>query len=201
MRSETPRGGKDVVVMQIGGLDPEVCEQIEAIIRGDRIGTRVTPISEVPERDPEAYVDGTGIPDWEEMAQTGDRRRHPRRPYPHLVETAPGGDAAESYSAMGVELSVDGMRIVGLPEIAVGSEVRVALHSNLAAEPIALEAGVIRVEGESVALKFRSVTPELREQIEALMQERPTVQDLLADEAERIVMSEVSSLDFSIGAG
>jgi hypothetical protein len=199
IRSESQRGGKDVVVMQMGDLESEVRTQLEAIIRGDRIGTRVTPLAAVPEREPDAYIDGTGIPDWDEFAREADRRRHPRRPYRHLVETAPGRDAAESYSAMGVELSAEGMRIVGLPNIAVGSEVRVALHSNVGAEPIALEATVLRDDGDSVALQFRSVTAEVHAQIEALMDERPSVEDLQADQLGQIVMSEVTSLELPIG--
>ena len=199
IRSESQRGGVDVVVMQMGELESEVRAQLEAIIRGDRIGTRVTPLAAVPERESDVYIDGTGIPDWDEVAREADRRRHPRRPYRHLVETAPGRDAAESHSAMGVELSAEGMRIVGLTDIAVGSEVRVALHSNVGAEPIALEATVLRDDGDSVALQFRSVTPELREQIEALMDEKPSVEDLQADQLDQIVMSEVTSLELSIG--
>ena len=198
IRSESQRDGKDVVVMQMGDLESKVCAQLDAIIRGDRIGTRVTPLAAVPEREPDVYIDGTGIPDWDEFARKADRRRHPRRPYLRPVETAAGWDAAESYSAMGVELSVEGMRIVGLPDIAVGSEVRVALHSNVGAEPIALEAAVLRDDGDSVALQFRSVTPELREQIEALMDEKPSVEALQAGQSERIVMSELTSLEFSL---
>ena len=197
IRLEPQRDGKDVVVMQIEGLESEVYAQIEAIIRGDRIGTRVTPLAAVPRRAPNFYIDGTGIPDWEEVAKTADRRRYPRSPYPHPVETTPGRDAVESYSAMGVELSVEGMRIVWLPDIAIGSEIRVALHSNVGAEAIALEATVLRDDGSSVALRFRSVTPKLREQIEALMGEKPSVEDLRADQSERIVMSEVTSLESS----
>jgi hypothetical protein len=199
IRSESQRGGRDVVVMQMGDLESKVRAQLEAIIRGDRIGTRVTPLVAVPEREPDAYIDGTGIPDWDEFARQADRRRHPRRPYQHLVETAARGDTAESHSAMGVELSAEGMRIVGLPDIVVGSEVRVALHSNVGAEPIALEATVLRDDGDSVALQFRSVTPEIREQIEALMDEKPSVEDLQADQSEQIVISEVTPLELSIG--
>jgi hypothetical protein len=199
IRSESQRGGKDVVVMQMGDLESKVRAQLEAIIRGERIGTRVTPLAAVPEREPDAYVDGTGIPDWDQVAREADRRRHPRRPYRHLVETAHGRDAAESHSAMGVELSAEGMRVVGLPDIAIGSEVRVALHSNMGAEPIALEATVLRDDGDSVALQFRSITPELREQIEALMDEKPSVEDLQGDQLEQIVMSEVTALELSIG--
>ena len=99
---------------------------------------------------------------------------------------------------MGVELSVEGMRIVGFPDIAVGSEVRVALHSNVGAEPIALEAAVLRDDGDSVALQFRSVTPELREQIEALMDEKPVSKTSRPGKSERIVMSELTSLEFSL---
>jgi hypothetical protein len=200
IRSESQRGGSDVIVVQIEDLDSAVREQLGAIIRGDRIGTRVTPLAAMPEREPDAYIDGTGIPDWEDLARSVERRRHPRRPYPHLVETAPVRGAAESYSAMGVELSVEGMRIVGLPKIAVGSEVRVALHSNVGAMPIALEAKVLRNDGTAVALGFRSVTPELRAQIEALMNEKPCVEDLRADQRDRIVMSEVISIDCALGA-
>ena len=200
LRSESQRGGKDVIVMQMGDLKSKVREQLEAILRGDRIGTRVNPLAAVPEREPDVYVDGTGIPDWDEFAREADRRRHPRRPYLQPVETAPGRDAGESYSAMGVELSIEGMRIVGLSNMAVGSEVRVALHSNVGAEPIALEAVVLRDDGDSVALQFRSVTPKIREQIEALMDEQPSVDVLQADQLERIVMSEVTSLEFSSDA-
>jgi len=200
IRSESQRDGKDVVVMQMGDLESKVRAQLEAIIRGDRIGTRVTPLAVVPEREPDAYIDGTGIPDWDEISREADRRRHPRRAYQHLVEAATGRDAAESFSAMGVELSAEGMRIVGLANVAVGSEVRVALHSNVGAEPIELEATVLRDDGDSVALQFRSVTPELCEQIEALMDEKPSVENLQAEPLGQIVMSEVTSLEASIGS-
>jgi hypothetical protein len=200
IRSESQRGGKDVVVMQMAELESTVRAQLEAIIRGDRIGTRVTPLAAVPEREPDAYIDGTGIPDWDEAARQADRRRHPRRPYPHPVETAPGRGTGESYSVMGVELSIEGMRVVGLPDTTVGSQVRIALHSNVGADLIALEAAVLRDDGDSVALQFRSVTPELREQIEALMDEEPAVDALQADQLERVVMSEVSSLEISLDA-
>jgi hypothetical protein len=200
IRSESQRGGRDVVVMQMGDLKPKAREQLEAIIRGERIGTRVTPLAAVPEREPDVYVDGTGIPDWEEFSRQGDRRRHPRQPYLQPVETAAGKDSAESFSAMGVELSLDGMRVVGLPGIAVGSQVRVALHSNVGAEPVTVEAAVLRDDGDSVALQFCSVTPELREQIEVLMEEKPVVDMLQADAVGGIVMSEVTSLEFSLDA-
>jgi hypothetical protein len=187
--------------MQMGELESDVREQLEAIIRGDRIGTRVTPLAAIPERDPDAYVDGSGIPNWDELATTADRRRHPRRPFPHPVETIRAQDATESHSVMGVELSVEGMRVVGLPGIEIGSEVRVALHSNAGAEPIALEATVLRDDGDSVALRFCSITPELHEQIETLMEEMPSVHDLQAGPSERIVMSEVTELELSLGIG
>ena len=57
---------------------------------------------------------------------------------------------------------------------------------------------MLRDDGDSVALQFRSVTPELREQIEVLMDEKPSVEDLQADQSERIVMSEVTSLEISM---
>lgn len=198
IRVEVKHGRKDVVVMQMGGLKSEVRAQLEAIIRGDRIGTRVTPLAAVPERGPGAYLDGTDIPDWGEIAKSADRRRHRRRLFSYPVETVPGRDAVELHSAMGVELSVEGMRIVGLADATIGSEVRVSLYSNVGAEAIALEATVLRDDGDSVALRFRSVTPELREQIEALMDEQPSVEDLQADQSERIVMSEVTSLEFTM---
>ncbi len=201
IRSESQRSGRDLIVMQMGELESEVRAQLEAIVRGDRIGTRVTPLAAVPEREPEAYVDGTGIPNWDELAQKADRRRYPRRPFPHPVETARAQNSAESYSVMGVELSVEGMRVVGLPAIEIGSEVRVALHSNVGAAPIALEATVIRDDGDSVALQFSSVSPGVKEQIEALMEEDPSVHDLSAVPSERIVMSEVTELEFALGAG
>jgi len=201
IRTESQRSGKDVIVMQLGELESDVRAQLEAIIRGDRIGTRVTPLAAIPERDPDAYVDGSGIPNWDELATTADRRRHPRRPFPHPVETIRVQDATESHSVMGVELSVEGMRVVGLPGIEIGSEVRVALHSNAGAEPIALEATVLRDDGDSVALRFCSITPELHGQIEALMEEMPSVHDLQAGPSERIVMSEVTELELSLGIG
>jgi len=200
IRSETRRCGSVVVVMQMGDLESAVRAQLEAIIRGDRIGTRVTPLAAIPEREPEEYIDGTGIPDWDEIARQADRRRHPRRPYLQPVETAAGRDDAESYSAMGVELSAEGMRIVGLPDIDVGSQVRVALHSNVGAKPITLEAEVLRDDGDSVALQFRSVTPDVRAQIEALMDETRAVEALQDDPMGRLVMSEVTSLDLSTDA-
>jgi hypothetical protein len=194
IRSEPARNGRCVSVMQIGELDAQAREQLAAIVRGDRIGTRVTPLAAVPERAPDVYVDGTGIPDWEELARSGDRRRHPRRTYREPVETAPIRDSARSYSAMGLELSVEGMRIVGVTELAVGSEIRVALHSNVGAQPIELEAVVLRDDGRSVALRFQNVGAELRQQIEALMEERPSVERLQGGALDRIVMSEVTSI-------
>ena len=62
-----------------------------------------------------------------------------------------------------------------------------------------ISATVLRDDGDSVALRFRSVTRELRERIEALMDENPSVEDLQADQSERIVMSEVMSLESAMG--
>ena len=77
--------------MQMGGLKSEVRAQLEAIIRGDRIGTRVTPLAAVPQREPDAYLDGTDIPDWNEIAKSGDRRR------PAVVDRRNPVDATRSH--------------------------------------------------------------------------------------------------------
>jgi hypothetical protein len=76
------------------------------------------------------------------------------------------------------------MRIERLPDLAVGDELRLALHGTSLDEPYQLVARVIRDDGEEgLALSFLDVDPSVAEMLEKLVACLPEVESLEESES------------------
>ena len=67
------RHGRWEIALLWDSLEPSERELIDSLASGRRIGKGITPLQTLP------YVDGTGIPDWDEMARAADRRQSSTR--------------------------------------------------------------------------------------------------------------------------
>jgi hypothetical protein len=188
------------ILVRLDGLGPEARAQVEKLVRGEQIGTRVTPLAErswgastpvaaepreVAE-EPEADA---------ETAPRDERRRHPRWEYDRPVGILDFEDSDRSQTALGHDLSLEGVRIVGHSGLAVGSEVTLALYGDSREEPVVIEATVLRDDGEAgQALVFKSVSDGQRSALQRLTAGRPPLESLRdgAREGDAVVVARVS---------
>ncbi len=188
------------ILMRLDGLDPEARAQVEKLVRGEQIGTRVTPLAERSSGDP---VPSATVPREEvaepqaeaETAPRSERRRHPRSEYGRTVGILDFEDSDRSQTALGHDLSLEGVRIVGLSGLAVGSEVTLALYGGSREEPVVLEATVLRDDGEDgQALVFKSVSDSQRHALEKLRAASPPLESLrdAARERDAVVVAQVT---------
>jgi hypothetical protein len=120
-----------------------------------------------------------------------DRREHTRGAFWSPVLARAG---QSSRVLMGRDLSAGGMRVERLPDLAVGDELRLALHGPSAGEPYALRARVIRDDGEEgLALAFQDVEPAVAEMLEKLVACLPEVESLEESESHGLgaILSEI----------
>ena len=176
-------------VLKLEALDSAAEQQIAALVRGEQIGTRLTPLAAVPTREPEASEPddehGTTEAEPSEAIEDRDteRRRRPRHEYRRRVDAfaAIGHEAPGLF--FGYDLSVTGVRIEGESGIAADSEVTLALYGGRREEPVVVDAVVVRDDGASgTALRFDSVSPEQHRQLEKLAVGLPALQSLCNDD-------------------
>jgi hypothetical protein len=83
----------------------------------------------------------------------------------------------------GRDLSIGGMRIEPHPELALGDRIRLALYEPSSPEAILLDATVHRDDRErGLALRFDDVTPEVRDRLERMISELPSIERPVAEE-------------------
>jgi len=166
-------------------LEQNARELIDSLAAGQHAAAPFTPLQ------PSGYVDGTGIPDWDEMARAADRRSAPRHRYDGHVDvfgTAPG---TGPIGVLGRDLSERGMRIGPVRELDVGSELTVAIHGGNQSDPLLLEARVERRhQDDSLGLSFTLLDTATRAAIAELLDTLPRVASL--DAGERILPSEIT---------
>jgi hypothetical protein len=184
VNSTNPADRWDVALLW-GQLERSDRQRIEAVAAGRRIGTRITPLQ------PQRYVDGTGIPDWEAMARAGDRRHSQRHRYQGHVDAFRSAPGTGPIATLGRDLSGRGMRIEPVQDLEVGSDLTVAIHAGDQDEPILLEARVEhRHPDGSLGLAFTLLDARTRSAIAAVLEALPSVALLSADE--RILPTEIS---------
>lgn len=189
------------VVVAFVDLEPEAGAQLDRLLAGEQSGTRVTPLAEEPlmafdERalgvvEPDAAVDATPAL-WDPL-RDGERRGHPRHPYERRVEALRWTDDEGPRVALGKDLSLSGVRVVTSSGPRVGAHVTLALYGGPREEPIIVEAEVIRVSGAESSLRFVGLRESERRQLEKLAGNRPILEALRADPAERLVIARVLS--------
>ena len=157
-------------VLALNDLDPEARAQLEKLVRGEQIGTRVTPLAVRSHAEPATSLQ-TGLED-EVFEEEPERRHRPRREYGRMVHVLDFRDADAAGAALGQDLSRDGICVVGVPNLAPGTRVTLALHGGQREEPVIIAAEVVRrIDGEDcgAALRFVDITPSQERQVEHLL--------------------------------
>lgn len=171
-------------VIQFGELGDARREQLAGIVRGEQIGTKITPLASVPDK-----TDHAG----EERRTSSNRRaeiRHGYRGPARVLEFGP----SEADPVLGCDLSLNGIRLSGCHGLASGAGVTVALFGTAREEPTVLSATVVRTtrEGEA-ALTFDSVSQRDQQAIEKLLRAQPLLDalDRADSEAGRTIVAEI----------
>jgi hypothetical protein len=188
------------ILVRLDGLGPEAQAQLEKLVRGEQIGTRVTPLAERSSGEPAPFAPEPREEVQEpqvkaETAPRDERRRHPRWEYGRPVGILDFEDSDGSQTALGHDLSLQGVRIVDHSGLEVGSEVTLALYGGRREEPVVIEATVLRDDGEDgLALVFNSVSDSQRRALERLRAGRPPLESLRdgARESDAVVVAQVT---------
>jgi hypothetical protein len=108
-----------------------------------------------------------------------ERRRHRRGFYRQRI-TALGliRDAASNV-VLGRDLSVSGMRIEAHPNLLIGCQTTLAIHTGGREEPIVVQGAVVH-DGDGLGIEFRSVTEDQRGRLERLVSRLPPAEALSA---------------------
>ncbi|MDJ0786331.1 MAG: PilZ domain-containing protein [Myxococcota bacterium] len=121
-----------------------------------------------------------------EHAQTeAERRRSSRHAYPRRV-IARGTHAP--HVLLGLDLSMEGMRVEPGPDLQVGEELEIAVHVRAGQVPLVLRAKVARDDGpRGLFLRFTSLDDSGRRFLQAMVAELPS----LESQRGSLVVSEV----------
>ncbi len=191
---EAERSGGEgfTVIVVFRDLEPEAQAQIESILGGGDLGTRITPLESVPDTPAELHTVAPP-PEPADLADE-DRRVHQRRPYARRL-TALHADASDVL--LGRDLSMTGIRIQRNPALAVGARVSIALYAGEREEPMILDAEVLREDQVGFGLRFVSLSPEQKLRLEQMLERLPPLESLAGDapEGERLVVSKLVRSD------
>jgi hypothetical protein len=188
------------ILVRLDGLDPEARAQVDKLVRGERIGTRVTPLAERSPDEPapiaaELREEAQEPQAKAETAPRDERRRHPRWEYGRSVGILDFEASDGTQTALGHDLSLEGVRIVDHSGPEVGSEVTLALYGGSREEPVVIEATVLRDDGEEgLALVFKSISDSQRRELERILAGRPPLESLRdgARDRDAVVVAQVT---------
>jgi hypothetical protein len=188
------------ILVRFDDLDAEGRAQVDRLVRGEQIGTRVTPLAERPLRKPEAPAPEPSAevqepPTQAETAPATALQRHPRWEYRRRVDVLDFDDMDASQTVLGCDLSIGGVRIVEHSGLEVGSEVTLALYSGPREEPLVVEATVLRDDGDDgLALVFNSVSGSQKRALEKLCSSLPPLESLRGggEEPDQVVVAQVT---------
>jgi hypothetical protein len=168
------------VMVRLNDLAPKARVQLEKLVRGEQIGTRLSPLAQRSRHEPGWRAGEPPEPQAPEQSAPGaDRRRHPRWDYDRRVHILDFDDSDAAQAALGHDLSIQGVRIVDHPGLEVGAEVTLALYGGRREEPVVVEAMVLRDDGEDgLTLTFKSVSENQKRALEKLNAARPCVEAL-----------------------
>ena len=192
------------VIVVFRDLEPDARAQIESILGGGDLGTRITPLGPLPEHLPEAPHQkrnrkAAQQPRSEPPASEGgppqskaaERRAHDRHQYARRL-TALHADASDVL--LGRDLSMTGVSIQHNGALTVGARLSIALYSaDAREEPMILDAEVLREDQECLGLRFVSLSPEQKLRLEQMLERLPLLESLAGDapEGERLVVAKL----------
>jgi len=140
------------VAVELDPLSPEANAELDAILCGSHLGTRVSVLSEAPNKAPR------------------ERRRAERRAYRRRVAALTAFDADAPQVVLGHDLSVEGIRVARQAGLAVGQRIALGLYGTSGGGALVVEAEVVRDHGpRGFGLAFQGLRPEQRRQLEELV--------------------------------
>ncbi len=156
--------------------EPESRAQIEAILTGENLGTRVTPLGPVPEA--AANERPATLGDELETSGPSDRRDRTRHRFRSKVTIL---DPEAPDILLGRDLSTTGIRVDPHPSLTVGDIVSIALYGDEHDEPIVLEAEVLREDLGGFGLRFSDVSDAEKKWLDRVVKRLPGLQSLEAN--------------------
>ncbi len=130
---------------------------------------------------------GAQRPDGNKPTASKSTRLHARGTYGSTVMAMSEGAA---YALLGLDLSAGGMRVEANPELAIGDQLRLAIHPR--SDPFLVEAVVIRDDGErGLALRFEWVEPGAEEQLEDVVRSLPMIEVMDYGELKPTIVSQI----------
>jgi hypothetical protein len=177
------------ILVDLAHLEPEARVAVGRVLSGERIGTRVTRLAERSSEEPVALEPETSDETPAPAVPRTEGRRHLRSEYHRPVGILDFDDSGASQTALGHDLSIQGVRVVEHPGLEVGTVVTLALYGGSREEPVIVEATVVRNDGEAgLALVFNSVSDDQKRELERLSSGRPRLESLRADVRKRGAM-------------
>jgi hypothetical protein len=175
------------VVVRVGEIGAEAQRQLDALAAGAQIGTRVTPLLDVPARvsrsaganAPERRPDPAAptAPPAQGSRRDAERRKSKRvKREGRVLPLAGATDAADLVLTR--DLSPDGASLVGLAGVAVGQRLTLALFGAAREEPVVVEARVVWEDEACVAVAFEALAPSQARQIQRLCGDHPCVESV-----------------------
>ncbi len=126
-----------------------------------------------------------------DATQPSDRRRNARGDFSQSVVVM---GEAHAPVLIGRDLSAGGMRVECLPGLELGGQLKLALHGPGAAEPIVVDAEVVRDDGEEgLALRFLDIPDVTSRALEKIVACLPAVESLEEEEIDGLgtILSEI----------
>jgi hypothetical protein len=193
------------ILVRFDQLKGEARDQVDRLVSGEQIGTRVTPLADRPlrkpgapaaEPSPQPSAEVQEPPAQAVTVETTSLQRHPRWAYHGRVDVLDFDDMGASGTVLGRDLSLGGVRIVGQCGLKVGAVVTLALYSGPREEPVVLEATVLRDDGDDgVGLVFNSVSDSQMRELERICSGLAPLESLrdAGEEPDRVVFAQVTS--------
>ncbi len=187
-------------VLRYQELSVRASAALKRMARGDLIGTRLSqlagapsgrPVSLPPPAPSSAKESPIAVaPEATDVEAESDRRGAPRHVYDRRVQLLELCDANVHNSALGRDLSLDGIRVDGYPELESGTKVTLALYAGRREEPLVVSASVVRSVGcDEVAFRFEELTAQQKRGLDKLVEGRERLESL--DRAGPIVMTKL----------
>jgi hypothetical protein len=179
-----------LMVVEFGEIDPDRLELLDAILEGKVIGTLVTRLGSDLSEDTVSLTIPSAAESKEtpspEAAETPQneyphQRFNPRVAYTRQVTMLLGGG---EHVILGRDLSIEGMRAEPIPELAVGTQLELAIYGTSGAEPVLVQAVVARDDGPlGTVFRFESMANWDRPRLEKIIETTVKILSLSSDEA------------------
>ena len=166
-------------VVAFRDLEPETRAALQRIVAGDQIGTRVSPLAERSQHvGASVFEELSPDESARSLVETFEERRcDPRHLYDRRVALLDLCDMQSDGSALGLDLSLTGIRMLGGPSLPPATCVTLALSGGHREEPVLVPAEVVRTaaggDPDALAFRFVRLSDSQRKALEKLLRGLP----------------------------